>query len=117
MSSCVVVSLYRSRSIFHRQGYNYLLHTTVPRNYVCQLSCSADVELFVLVAHHFLMAELLQDKLREKEREARKRKEREEQELERVRVKARRKDAATAYQALLTEKIKDAEVNSCGWLF
>lgn len=41
----------------------------------------------------------------------RKRKEREEQELERVRVKARRKDASTAYQALLTEKIKDPEVN------
>ena len=53
-----------------------------------------------------------QEKLKEKEREVRKRKEREEQELERVRVKARRKDAVSAYQALLTEKIKDAEVIS-----
>lgn len=52
-----------------------------------------------------------EDKLRDREREARKRKEREEQELERVRVKARRKDAATAYQALLTEKIKDPEMS------
>lgn len=48
--------------------------------------------------------------MKEKEREMRKRKEREEQEMERVRVKARRKDAVTAYQALLTEKIKDPEV-------
>jgi len=52
-----------------------------------------------------------EDKLREKEREARKRKEREEQDLERVRVKARRKDASTAFQALLTEKIKDPETS------
>lgn len=70
-----------------------------------------------LLMNHFLMVEFLQDKLREKEREARKRKEREEQELERVRVKARRKDAASAYQALLTEKIKDPEVNSRDLLF
>jgi transcription elongation regulator 1 len=48
--------------------------------------------------------------LKEREREMRKRKEREELEMERVRVKARRKDAATAYQALLTEKVKDPEV-------
>lgn len=58
-----------------------------------------------------------QEKLKEKEREVRKRKEREEQELERVRVKARRKDAVSAYQALLTEKIKDAEVISQQWHF
>ena len=58
-----------------------------------------------------------QEKLKEKEREVRKRKEREEQELERVRVKARRKDAVSAYQALLTEKIKDAEVISQRWHF
>lgn len=58
-----------------------------------------------------------QEKLKEKEREVRKRKEREEQELERVRVKARRKDAVSAYQALLTEKIKDAEVISISDIF
>lgn len=53
-----------------------------------------------------------QEKLKERERELRKRKEREEQEMDRVRAKARRKDAVTSYQALLTEKIKDPEVNS-----
>lgn len=40
----------------------------------------------------------------------RKRKEREEQELEKVRAKVRKREAVTAYQALLTEKIKDPEV-------
>ncbi len=48
--------------------------------------------------------------LRGKEREQSKRKDREEEELERVCLKARHKDAVTAYQALLKEKIKDPEV-------
>ena len=65
----------------------------------------------------FVCCGLFQEKLKEREREARKRKEREEIELERVRVKARRKDAVTAYQALLTERIKDPEVCSCPFLF
>ncbi|XP_024526718.1 pre-mRNA-processing protein 40C [Selaginella moellendorffii] len=52
-----------------------------------------------------------ENKLRERERVMRKRKERTEQELDRVRAKARRKDAVTGYQALLTEKIKDAEAS------
>ncbi|XP_057860984.2 pre-mRNA-processing protein 40C [Cryptomeria japonica] len=52
-----------------------------------------------------------EEKLKERKREMLKRKEREEQEMERVRVKARRKDAVTSYQALLTEKIKDPEAS------
>ncbi|KAG6557468.1 hypothetical protein Mapa_000741 [Marchantia paleacea] len=52
-----------------------------------------------------------EEKLKEREREMRKRKEREEQEMDRVRAKARRKDAVTSYQALLTEKIKDPEAS------
>ncbi|CAM6095871.1 unnamed protein product [Calypogeia fissa] len=52
-----------------------------------------------------------EEKLKEREREMRKRKEREELEMDRVRVKARRKDAVTAYQALLTETIKDPEAS------
>ena len=63
------------------------------------------------------MVEFFQEKLREKDREAHKRKEREERELEEVRSKVRRKDASSAYKALLTEKIKDPEVNSCCLLF
>jgi transcription elongation regulator 1 len=56
-----------------------------------------------------------EEKLRGKEREQRKRKDREEEELERVRLKARHKDAVTAYQALLKEKIKDPETLDQSW--
>eukprot|EP01018_Ginkgo_biloba_P031680 Gb_26149 [translate_table: standard] len=52
-----------------------------------------------------------EEKLKERQREMRKRKDREEQEMERVRVKARRKEAVTLYQALLTERIKDPEAS------
>lgn len=52
-----------------------------------------------------------EEKLKERKREMLKRKEREEQEMERVRLKARRKDAVTSYQALLTERIKDCEAS------
>uniref|UniRef100_A0A0C9QX05 TSA: Wollemia nobilis Ref_Wollemi_Transcript_2281_3725 transcribed RNA sequence n=1 Tax=Wollemia nobilis TaxID=56998 RepID=A0A0C9QX05_9CONI len=52
-----------------------------------------------------------EEKLKERKREMLKRKEREEQEMERVRTKARRKDAVTSYQALLTERIKDPEAS------
>lgn len=52
-----------------------------------------------------------EEKLKEREREMRKRKEREEQEIERARAKNRRRDAVNAYQALLTEKIKDPEAS------
>eukprot|EP00252_Welwitschia_mirabilis_P018920 TRINITY_DN4241_c0_g2_i1.p1 TRINITY_DN4241_c0_g2~~TRINITY_DN4241_c0_g2_i1.p1 ORF type:complete len:714 (+),score=170.12 TRINITY_DN4241_c0_g2_i1:212-2143(+) len=52
-----------------------------------------------------------EEKLKERKREMLKRKEREEQEMERVRLKARRKDAVTSYQALLTEKIRDPEAS------
>lgn len=52
-----------------------------------------------------------EERLKEREREMRKRKERDEQEMEKFRAKARKRDATTAYQALLMEKVKDPEAS------
>ena len=79
---------------------------------LCHLSTLAQRE-FDKLYHKLTGLLILQDKLREREREMRKRKEREEQELEKVRAKVRKREAVTAYQALLMEKIKDPEVKAC----
>eukprot|EP00250_Pteridium_aquilinum_P015885 c22819_g1_i1 orf=261-3680(+) len=52
-----------------------------------------------------------EERRREREREKRKRKERDEQEWEKARAKALKREATTAYQALLMEKIKDPEAS------
>lgn len=52
-----------------------------------------------------------EEKRKEREREKRKRKERDEQEFEKARAKVFKREATTAYQALLMEKIKDPKAS------
>ncbi|MCO5606517.1 hypothetical protein L7F22_060705 [Adiantum nelumboides] len=52
-----------------------------------------------------------EEKRKEREREKRKRKERATQEIEKTRAKVVKREATTAYQALLTERIKDPEAS------
>ena len=54
-----------------------------------------------------------QERQKEKEREAQQQKEREEAEEKRAQAKARHKEAVTAFQALLEEKIISSEVSFC----
>ena len=52
-----------------------------------------------------------QERQKEKEREAQQQKEREEAEEKRAQTKARHKEAVTAFQALLEEKVNSSEVS------